>query len=446
MPQLLQKLREYVRKHDETLRHATPVLSVLAVLFLVAAGIWVVWRVPQLQVQHSLAVARTDPALKNTPLLGDSAKQLELEDNFRKTIVQSLGGAIVLLGLYYSARTFGLSRQGQITDRFTKAIEQLGKLNGDQPSIEVRLGGIYALERIAIDSSRDHWNIMEVLTAYVRQNAPLDPGRPYTEGEEPRTDIQAILTVLGRRKTGPARERPNQRLDLSASRLCGASLDSLNLQGASLREANLQAASLTGANLQAANLREVNLQAARMTGVNLQSANLREANLQAADLREANLQSARLTGVNLQGAVLTEANLKGAWLIKANLQAVVLRGANLQSAVLRGANLQAAVLRGANLQAAVLQAAVLQVANLQGASLTKANLQTAVLQGANLQGARLQSANLRRITGWTPEQIKAAIDWEAAHYSPDVRETLGLPPEETTESEASSDSDSDIAE
>jgi uncharacterized protein YjbI with pentapeptide repeats len=432
MPQPLQKLREYTRKHDEKLRQAAPTLGVLAVLVLVIAGIWVVWRVPQLQVQHSL----------DTALQANRAKQLELEDNFRKTIMQGLGGAIVLLGLYYSARTFGLSRQGHITDRFTKAVDQLGKVDGNNPNIEVRLGGIYALERIAIDSPRDHWNIMEVLTAYVRQNAPLDPGRPYTEGEEPRTDIQAILTVLGRRKTGPTRERPNQRLDLSASRLCGASLDSVNLQGASLWEANLQGASLTEANLQAANLQEANLQAARLTGVNLQTANLREANLEAADLRESNLQSARLTGANLQTAVLTEANLQGAWLIKANLQAVVLRGANLQAAVLRGANLQAATLRGAKLEAAVLRAAVLQFANLQGASLTEANLQTAVLQGANLQGARLQGANLRRITGWTLEQIKSASYWKDAHYSPDLREALGLPPEETNEPDPSPDPES----
>ena len=62
--------------------------------------------------------------------------------------------------------------QGHITDRFTKAIEQLGKLDGERPNIEVRLGAIYALERIAIDSPRDQWTIMEILTAYVRQNAP----------------------------------------------------------------------------------------------------------------------------------------------------------------------------------------------------------------------------------------------------------------------------------
>src|SRR3982751_6161439 len=39
---------------------------------------------------------------------------------------------------------------------------------GGGPNLEVRLGAIYALERIPRDSERDHWPIMEVLCAYVR--------------------------------------------------------------------------------------------------------------------------------------------------------------------------------------------------------------------------------------------------------------------------------------
>jgi aspartyl-tRNA synthetase len=39
----------------------------------------------------------------------------------------------------YTARNFTLSREGQVTDRYTKAIEQLGS---DKP--DVRTGGIYA--------------------------------------------------------------------------------------------------------------------------------------------------------------------------------------------------------------------------------------------------------------------------------------------------------------
>src|SRR5829696_5072486 len=66
-----------------------------------------------------------------------------------------------------------IDRESQITNRFTQAVGQLGaELKDGTPNLEVRLGGIYALERIARDSPRDHWTIMEVLTAYIRRNAP----------------------------------------------------------------------------------------------------------------------------------------------------------------------------------------------------------------------------------------------------------------------------------
>jgi hypothetical protein len=54
-----------------------------------------------------------------------------------------------------SRRTFVLTEQGQVTDRYTKAIEQLGS-----DKLDVRIGGIYALERVACDSARDHPTVM----------------------------------------------------------------------------------------------------------------------------------------------------------------------------------------------------------------------------------------------------------------------------------------------
>jgi uncharacterized protein YjbI with pentapeptide repeats len=294
------------------------------------------------------------------------------ENEVRTTLLQALAGLVLVAGLYFTYQTYGLNRQGQVTERFTRAIDQLGK----RGSLEVQLGGIYALERIAWDSKEDHGPIMEVLTAYVREHAPLQPAKsgsepepgearstPPTQGEVPnrnvvRSDIQAILTVLGRRKIGP--DRPERPLDLSRT----------NLQDAVLVKANLQDAHLYGANLQGAHLDEANLRDAR--------------------LGEANLRDAIFYEADLQGAVLFKANLQGADLRGAkNLERAFLKGANLQGADLRGANLQ-----GANLVEAILQGANLVGANLQGAHLAGANLQGADLRGANLQRARLAEANL----------------------------------------------------
>jgi len=53
-----------------------------------------------------------------------------------------------------------------VTDRYTKAIEQLGSDKRD-----VRIGGIYALERVARDSPRDHPTVIEVLAAFIREHS-----------------------------------------------------------------------------------------------------------------------------------------------------------------------------------------------------------------------------------------------------------------------------------
>lgn len=70
-------------------------------------------------------------------------------------MAQIVAGAIVLGGVYFAWRRIEVAREGQITERFTRAIEQLG-----DERLELRLGGVYALERVARDSERDHWPIM----------------------------------------------------------------------------------------------------------------------------------------------------------------------------------------------------------------------------------------------------------------------------------------------
>ena len=91
-------------------------------------------------------------------------------------------GALVFTARNFtlSRRTFELTEQGQVTDRYTKAIEQLGS-----DKLAVRIGGIYALERIARDSARDHPAVMEVLTAFIREHwVRITAPRPAT-GREP---------------------------------------------------------------------------------------------------------------------------------------------------------------------------------------------------------------------------------------------------------------------
>jgi uncharacterized protein YjbI with pentapeptide repeats len=237
------------------------------------------------------------------------------------------------------------ANQKQITERFSKAIEQLGS---DKP--EVILGGIYTLERIARDSEPDQWTIMEVLTAFVRQNAPIIEENESQSSEDQekllklRISIRACLTVIAERKHP---DLENKRLDLTKVNISGFNLvqfklKGFNFTGADLTEANLFGADLTEANLRGADLTGASLYKADLTGADLTGADLTGANLTGADLTEANLFGADLaladlTGAYLTEADLTEANLKGADLYKANLTEAELTGANLTEADLKGA-------------------------------------------------------------------------------------------------------------
>lgn len=82
--------------------------------------------------------------------------------------MQAALGLFVVVGAFATWRQVHVTREGQITDRYTKAIDQLGR----NDALDVQLGGIYALERIARDSPHDRATIVEVLTAFVRGHAP----------------------------------------------------------------------------------------------------------------------------------------------------------------------------------------------------------------------------------------------------------------------------------
>jgi len=205
----------------------------VGVTLMIGGLAWLVWVGPKM-----LTAADAGLLLHHDDLIAN------MENEFRRTLIEIVGMVFALLWLYFAWRRVNVSEQGLITDRYTKAIEQLGATDKDgNPNVEVRLGAIYALERVAQDSARDHWTIMEVLTAYVRKNAPApteeDPRERYANG--PVTEIQAILTVLGRRKRGQLREG-DRRLDLGRTDLRHAKLLHLHLNRASFDYACLKRA------------------------------------------------------------------------------------------------------------------------------------------------------------------------------------------------------------
>jgi pentapeptide repeat protein len=213
--------------------------------------------------------------------------RLKLQNDLRTTALQAIAGMAVLAGAILtfqqlsedrqqSAATRELTLQGQASERFTRAIDQLGS-----ERLEVRLGGIYGLEQIARQAPANRLAVTEVLVAYLHRRSPRPPNPtpPPTEPLSSRApDVQAVLTVLARRTT----ELTDPALNLSGLNLAGAYIGAelvhveignfgefRRFQIASLRSVNLSRTDLRGATLSNVDMQETDLRGADLSGAKL---------------------------------------------------------------------------------------------------------------------------------------------------------------------------------
>jgi len=263
-------------------------------------------------------------------------ERLTLQNEARTTLLQGLGGAVLLIGAYFTYRQLRISREqllhtveanrqqlrvtqeGQITERFTRAVDQLGNESKD-----VQLGGIYALQQISRSSPDERSAIYEILAAYVRFHSPWtqrhDPGSVNIDAiprlREHQPGVQAAMLVLGRRFAEPnAVPLGLMGADLRRLRLSdtyipgGANLESVLFWRSSLINASLGKANLRGAKLGWTDLRHSFLGDADLRDADLRRADMRRANLRGADLRDADLRGSdlreteNLDRVNLRNA------------------------------------------------------------------------------------------------------------------------------------------------
>lgn len=229
------------------------------------------------------------------------------------TLVTSLAAIAALLftglSLQQSRDQNQLAQSGQITDRFNAAVTNLGSANET-----IRIGGIYALQRIMQDSPRDQPAAIQVLAAFVREQAPYT-GQTLQSKLAPALaiDVQTALTVLGTRNPT---DDDGARIDLDNAVLANAHLHDADLEDANLHDVDLSDADLSGANLHGADLSaailyDADFHDAALDSANLEGAGLANANLSGANLTSANLPSADLFDANLTSAILTDAHLWG---------------------------------------------------------------------------------------------------------------------------------------
>ena len=152
----------------------TAVILAAAVIIVLCGAWWLWWRLPKRQVDRLRLTIR------------DPKARADVEDNFRKTIGQLLGGAAVLIGAGFAYLQFTQQQQASheqfpeqqqeardllISNQVAKGFEQLGS-----DKVVVRLGGIYALEGVMNTSEQYYQLVLEALSAFVRDSTRTATG------------------------------------------------------------------------------------------------------------------------------------------------------------------------------------------------------------------------------------------------------------------------------
>ncbi|MFK0244617.1 pentapeptide repeat-containing protein [Amycolatopsis azurea] len=344
------------------------------------------------------------------------------------TLATLVTGLAAIGALYVTNRTLdatrqqvAISEQGQYTDRFGKAVEQLGS-----DKIDIRLGGIYSLERLAKDSPRDATTITQLLATYIREHTCPTGGTITTGGprSRPPTDVAAAFAVLAARDlnqtatwadvTGACLEHRDfgagalENIDLGRAKLADTSFTRTVLRGVRMHEADLSAADLQGsvfldvqanfAQFPRANLQRVALRNSSFTGANLAEARLD--NMWCDDGRPddgtPNANATQPAPTLSSGPHFTSANLT-----HASFTASRIPHASFLFATLEGADFSRSDLRLADFRVLRTQPPAEQVrfdnADLSGATFAGRDMRRMSLVGTNLSNSDLQDVDLRDV-------------------------------------------------
>ena len=171
---------------------------------MVAVGL-AIWLIPRWQIDRWRRAG-----------IADEEKLAALGMQARTSITQALGGLALIVTLAITGfqanetrrtaektqenlnRNFLLAERGQVSERFAKAVEQLGATDGNDPAIDLRLGALFSLMRIGIDSDTNRQPALLVVAAYVTRNVVPPPNRGKTHGCDAtfRPERQDVVTAL----------------------------------------------------------------------------------------------------------------------------------------------------------------------------------------------------------------------------------------------------------
>lgn len=386
-------------------------------------------------------------------------KLLKQKNEVVKFVLQFIGGGALLYGLYLNhKRLQNLEKQtettekGHYTERFTKAIEQLGSEND-----AIVLGGIYALANLAKDKAETYYTtVYDTLCAYVRNRLGIsskdsldtnslvffvtrkDVTNKEVYFKNLPIPIQTIFNILDDRKNQVDNDKYDKKFtpDFTNTNFASFDLAKTNFDKARLNQTNLKHTNLTrvsfnksilietdfeGANLENvifkdlhlidSNLKDVNLQGAlledvRINSSNLENTNFRGANFYKVECTSSTLNESNFSDTKINSVDFSNSKFQKARFMKSELKIVEFKNAKLEEAVFQNvnaihdvsfqdANLYRANFRNVKFQSTVFSRAILKETKLQRTVLRNANFQGAKLQDAQFQGAKLEGANFQ---------------------------------------------------
>ena len=271
----------------------------------------------------------------------------------------------------------GIAQQSLLNERYQQGAEMLGN-----NVLSVRLGGIYALARLAAEHPQQyHVQIMKLLCAFAR-NPTEDEDYEKKLAERnvkprtlpsPREDVQAAIDAIGSRDTTRVEIEKSQdfRLNLMGANLSHARIGDANLSGAMLHDANLSHTNIFSVDLSGAFLQDTVMRHAHLSDIDFTDAGAWGVNLSDAEVSQSKKPLFNLNHSDLSNAQLFDVDLSDKYIQRANLDQVQintsdLSGTHFLDSKLPGARIFKSDLSGAKIWRTDLSGATLRDTNLSG--------------------------------------------------------------------------------
>jgi hypothetical protein len=331
--------------------------------------------------------------------------------DYAQVLAGLAAGTVVLVQLFYTSRTLAatesnieqsrqatlkreeIDRDGQIADRYSRAVEQLAN---EMPTI--RLGGIYALEQIAKDSQKHHWTAMEILTAFLRQQA-AGRMRRYIELQSLREGIQSIS--FEQQSDELKQEHFDRTIEGSeATVLTRTVLEVLGRRTLAHEESIDIRLDLSYVAIFDLGIADWHFERALFVSCNMSRVRLDNTFCQNAQFLNAQMKDMHAVGAYFQDADFTSANLDGARLIRCHFDSTILLGADLPGAIIVG---------GDSPCQRTLQKSSFRSSLLRDAQFINVYADGADFTGATFDRTTLQNVDFRGAIGLTQQQINGCI-------------------------------------